>query len=216
MGPTRRELLGGTAAAAGMGLMPGRPNRGEHESGLVTGKPKALAYAELPGFLSREQITWHHDSHYGGALKKFAQLDGDIMGDHKARIAKANSVILHELYFDNMTSEDATPASATSELISGRFGSMESWLEDFRAAAMASRGWAMLAWHPLNGRIYNVSADGHADGPMCFGVPLVVLDMYEHSYYIDFQNKKADYVDGFTKHLNWSEIDRRVKALEER
>ncbi|MFT5052038.1 MAG: Fe-Mn family superoxide dismutase [Chlamydiales bacterium] len=85
-------------------------------------------------------------------------------------------------------------------------------MDDFRAVALASRGWASLVWHPVNGRLYNVAADGHADGPMCFGVPLVVLDMYEHSYYIDFQNRKSDYVDGFMAHLDWLEIDRRFGA----
>ncbi|MCP3917231.1 MAG: hypothetical protein GY711_16915 [bacterium] len=70
----------------------------------------------------------------------------------------------------------------------------------------------MLARHPVNGRLYNLATDAHDDGPMWFGVPLVVLDMYEHSYYIDYQNKKADYVDGFTECLSWVEIDQRIRA----
>ena len=64
----------------------------------------------------------------------------------------------------------------------------------------------------VNSRLYNVATDAHDDGPLWFGVPLVVIDMYKHAYYIDFQNRKADYVDGFTEHLNWVEIDRRIRA----
>lgn len=212
MKPTRRELLYGAASAAGAGLLPTTSLQEERESGLVTGKPKALGYTELPGFLSKEQVRWHHESHYGGALKKFTQLDAAVVGDHKTRVAKANSVILHELYFDNMTAEDSGPTGSTQELLPARFGSLERWVDDFRAAALSSRGWAVLAWHPLNGRLYNIATDAHDDGPLWFGVPLVVIDMYEHSYYIDFQNKKADYVDGFLGHLNWTEIERRVSA----
>ncbi len=212
MRPTRRDLLHGAAGAAGAGLLPTSSPQAERESGLVTGKPKALAYSELSGFLSKEQLSWHHDSHYGGALKKFTQLDAAVTGDHKTRIAKANSVILHELYFDNMTSEDSAPTSVADEVVAARFGSVDSWVEDFRAAAMAARGWTVLAWHPVNSRLYNLATDAHDDGPLWFGVPLVVIDMYEHAYYIDFQNRKADYVDGFTEHLNWVEIDRRIRA----
>ncbi len=215
MKPTRRELLYGAASATGAGLLPASPLKEERQSGLVTGKPKALRYTELSGFLSKEQISWHHDSHYGGALKKFTQLDAAVTGDHRSRIAKANSVILHELYFDNMTSTESTPTMSANEVIKARFGSVDRWIEDFRAAAMSSRGWAVLAWHPINGRLYNLATDSHADGPLWFGVPLVVVDMYEHSYYIDFQNKKTDYVDGFTEHLNWAEIDKRVRATGE-
>ena len=209
---TRRGLLYGAAGAAGAGLLPASPLQDESESGLVTGKPKALAYTELSGFLSKEQVSQHHDSHYGGALKRFTQLDTAVTGDHRTRIAKANSVILHELYFDNMTAEDSDPTGAANEAIAARFGSVDRWLEDFRAAATSSRGWAVLAWHPVNGRLYTLATDAHDDGPLWFGVPLVVVDMYEHAYYIDFQNRRAAYVDGFTEHLNWVEIDRRVRA----
>jgi len=212
MRSTRRELLYGAAGATGVGLLPATPLREDRESGLVTGKPKALTYTELSGFLSKEQVAWHHDSHYGGALKKFTQLDAAVTANHRSRIAKANSVILHELYFDNMTADDSDPTSAAKKAIADRFGSLDRWIDDFRAAAMSSRGWAVLAWHQINGRLYNLATDAHDDGPLWFGVPLVVLDMYEHSYYIDFQNRKADYVDGFTGHLNWIEIDRRVRA----
>jgi len=214
MKPTRREILYGAATAAGAGLLPAAPEELASESGLLTGKSKPLRYTELSGFLSKEQLRWHHDSHYGGALKKFVQLDAAVIGDHRSRIAKANSVILHELYFDNMTAADSSPGKVASKTIADRFGSLERWQEDFRAAALSSRGWAVLAWHPLNGRLYNIATDSHDDGPMWFGVPLVVLDMYEHAYYIDYQNRKADYVAGFTDHLNWSEIDRRIQATE--
>ena len=63
-----------------------------------------------------------------------------------------------------------------------------------------------------NGRLYNVVSDSHDDGPVWSGIPLAVVDTYEHAYYIDFQNRKADYVVTFTKHLDWNAIERRLRA----
>ena len=218
---SRRSLLFTAAAAAGarlsmpIGARPGGSTTAAAarvDSGLVTGKPKALPYAKIAGFLSKDQIRWHHGSHYSGALKAFTRLDANPTGDHRTRIAKANSVVLHELYFDNMTARKAEPAAATQEALTKRFGSLDRWLADFAAAARSCRGWAVLAYHPINGKLYNIASDSHDDGPSWFGVPLVVVDMYEHSYYIDYQNKKADYVEGFIVHLDWTEFDRRLRA----
>ncbi len=217
MNRSRRSFLYGAAAAAGAGLaFPAwakeKPPPPPGESGIVTGKPRALRYEAVEGFLSKEQIGWHHDSHYGGALKKFVQLDADATGDHRLRTAKMNSVVLHELYFDNMAGKPSDPKSSANAALKKRFGSVDRWIADFRAAALSSRGWAVLAWHPVNGKLYNIATDAHDDGPAWFGVPLVVVDMYEHAYYLDFQNKKKDYVNGFTDHVDWAEVDRRVKA----
>jgi len=171
-----------------------------------------LPHAEIAGFLSKEQLRWHHDSHYGGALKGFTRLDATPTGDHRKRIAKANSVVLHELYFAGMTGEKTTPGDAARKAIERRFGSLDRWIEDFDAAAKSCRGWAVLAHHPVNDKLYNIATDSHDDGPAWFGVPLVVVDVYEHSYYIDYQNRKADYVAAFASHIDWDEVERRMRA----
>lgn len=211
---SRRSMLYRSAAIAGAGFLPrGAPIAREGaaaESGLVTGKPKPLSYEALEGFLGSEQIRWHHESHYGGALRKFTSLDANPTGSHRTRIAKANSVVLHELYFDNMTAKAKSPGEETAKTLGKRFGSLERWVEDFRAAAKSCRGWAVLAYHPVNGKLYNTASDSHDDGPVWFGVPLVVADVYEHAYYLDFQNRKADYIDAFTDHVDWNEVERRL------
>jgi len=214
---SRRSMLYRTAAVAGVGLLPlpARAARGQSipESGLVTGKPKPLPYGALEGFLGSAQLEWHHDSHYAGALKGFVSLDTDPTGSHRTRVAKANSVVLHELYFDNMAAKGTSPGEAVAAAIGERFGSVDRWAEDFGAAARSCRGWAVLAYHPVNGKLYNMSSDSHDDGPAWFGVPLLVVDMYEHAYYLDFQNRPADYVDGFMDHIEWTEVERRLRAL---
>lgn len=210
----RREFLGHSAVtgAALPFFRTAEQDSGEERSGLITGKPRPTRYRTIKGFLSSEQVRWHHESHYGGALRAFNGLDADPTGRHRTRVAKANSVLLHELYFDNMSAKPGDPGRATNEALKGRFGSVERWIEDFRAAGRSCRGWAVLCWHPVNGKLYNVCSDSHDDGPVWSGVPLVVADVYEHSYYIDYQNRKGDYVDAFTDHVDWAEVERRVRA----
>ena len=93
-----------------------------------------------------------------------------------------------------------------------RFGSLDKWIEDFSAAATSARGWAILAFQPVNGKLYNVATDMHDIGVMAFGIPLVLIDCYEHAFYVDYRNKKGDYVSAFPKHIDWSEVGRRMAA----
>ena len=121
-------------------------------------------------------------------------------------------MLLHELYFENMTAKKIDVGRTTNDVLKKRFGTIDRWVEDFRAAAKSCRGWAVLAWHPVNGKLYNVCTDSHDDGPAWSGVPLVIVDMYEHAYYLDYQNRKSDYADGFTDHIDWTAVERRLRA----
>ena len=66
---------------------------------------------------------------------------------------------------------------------------------------------------PVNGKLYNVVSDEHAMGLLWMAVPLVVIDVYEHAFYIDYQNRKADYVDKFLAHVDWNEVNARFRSL---
>jgi superoxide dismutase, Fe-Mn family len=196
------------------------------QSGLVTGKPKPLKHQAIPGFLSAEQIAPHHTAHYGGALKGYGAADAQIeqavksgepidpaaYGALKRAVnSKGNSVVLHELYFDGLTLEAADPAPEIRAAIEKRFGSVEKWAEDFISSAKDAAGWAMLVQHPVNGRLYNVVSDEHAMGVLWMAVPLVVIDTYEHAFYIDYQNRKAEYVERFIGHVDWNEANARYR-----
>lgn len=229
----RNFLLASSGAAAGSFLVPGFAEGEELSSnphltsGLVTGVAKPLKHKEVPGFLSAAQIAPHHTAHYGGALKAFAGADEKFEASFKKGItidasaferlkqiqsSRGNSVILHELYFDGLALKSTEPAAGIKEAIVKRFGSMEKWTSDFIASAKSAAGWAMLVVHPINGRLYNVVSDEHAQGPLWFSAPVVVIDVYEHAFYIDYQNKKADYVEKFMQFVDWAEADRRYRA----
>ena len=76
----------------------------------------------------------------------------------------------------------------------------------------AHYGWAMLVKHPVNGKLYNVVSDEHAMGVLWMAMPIIVIDTYEHAFYIDYQNRKADYVEKFMAHIDWIEANSRFEA----
>ena len=188
--------------------------------------PKRLKHESIPGFLSAKQIAPDHTAHYGGALKGYVSADGKIeeaaksgqaiepatFGALKRMInSKGNSVVLHEMYFDGLAVEDNEPVEEVRTAIAARFGSLEKWATDFIASAKDAAGWAMLVKHPVNGKLYNVVSDEHAMGILWMATPLVVIDTYEHAFYIDYENRKADYVEKFMDHIDWHEVARRFK-----
>ena len=196
-------------------------------SGLVTGKPKPLKHKSIPGFLSAEQIAPHHTAHYGGALKGYSAadakveasiksdeaLDGAAFGALKRAInSKGNSVVLHEMYFDGMAPKTPDPAADVRAAIEKRFGSIDKWAGDFIASAKSAAGWAMLVKHPVNGKLYNVVSDEHSMGVIWMAIPLVVIDTYEHAFYIDYQNRKVQYVEKFIDHVDWDEVNARFRV----
>lgn len=235
---TRRGFLGASGAAAASGaavawltaVCGSRPASAgdppqDHDSALATGALVPLAYESLPGFLSKEQLSLHHGKHYGGALKALAGIEGRVYSAEgvtdpaarrelgRAQSEKANSVILHELYFAGMRAEAAAPKEALRDVLVKRFGSLDRWRADLEACALAANGWAMLAAHPVNGRLYHVVSDAHDVGPLWLARPLVLIDMYEHAYYVDYRNDKSAYVKAWFERIDWAEAERRWQAL---
>ncbi|MBI83196.1 MAG: hypothetical protein CMJ81_08375 [Planctomycetaceae bacterium] len=227
----RNFLFASTGATAGSMFVPGLAVGAENyqyfsRSGLVTGKPKPLRHRAIPGFLSAEQIAPHHKAHYGGALRGYSAADARVEESVKtgsaidagaygamlrSRQSKGNSVILHELYFGGLAPVSPDLQGDVRSAIEKRFGSIDKWASDFQASAKGARGWAMLVRHPVNEKLYNVVSDEHAQGLLWMAVPLVVIDVYEHAFYVDYQNRKALYVEKFMDHIDWDEVNTRYR-----
>jgi Fe-Mn family superoxide dismutase len=227
---SRREVIQAAAAlgvggtlASGLAAQPAAAG-----SALVTGSPKPLKYQEIPGLLTKAQVAPHYTAHYGGALKRYLAIEQQLerlfagkdpaAGDaHVAavrdRVNKMNSVLLHELYFDGLAPAPPAPAGPLAEALARRFGSVDRWAEDFRTCCLAAAGWGVLARDAVNGKLYNVASDLHEVGVIWLGQPLVVCDVYEHAFYVDYQNKKADYAANFLKFIDWAEAGRRYQSL---
>jgi Fe-Mn family superoxide dismutase len=216
----------GSILVPGLTLAQGSESSPYSDSGLITGTPKQLRFNEVPGFLSTAQITPHHTAHYGGALKAFTGVEKTLEESYaggtgidpaafetlkRLQSSRGNSVILHEYYFDGLALKSGTPPTGIRGAIDKRFGSIDKWAADFVSSAKAAAGWAVLVIHPVNGKLYNVVSDEHAQGPLWLSAPLVVLDTYEHAFYVDYQNRKAEYVEKYLGFMDWSEAERRYR-----
>lgn len=122
-----------------------------------------------------------------------------------------NGMRLHELYFENMGGDgDISKFAALSGEIARSFGSYEMWEKDFRATGtMRGIGWVILYKDMTNGRLMNFWINEHDVAHPSGCVPLLVMDVFEHAYMIDYGLKRADYIDVFMKNINWSFIDSR-------
>src|SRR5213082_4253454 len=172
--------------------------------------------------MSERLIVSHYENNYVGAVKrlnlieeKLAELDCAsapvfvVNGLKREQLIAMNSMILHELFFDGL-GDQSEPSSALREALARNFGSFERWRAEFVAMGKAlggGSGWVLLSWSPRDGKLVNQWASDHCH-TLAGGMPILALDMYEHSYHIDFGAKAAGYVDTFMDVINWRNADR--------
>jgi len=177
--------------------------------------------------MSERLIISHYENNYGGAVKRLnlieerlAELDYDkaagflINGLKCEQLVAMNSMILHELFFDGL-GERSEPSAVLREAIARDFGSYERWHSEFAAMGKAlggGSGWVLLSWSPRDRKLVNQWASDHCH-TLAGGTPILALDMYEHSYHIDFGAKPASYVDTFMAAIRWSNSDRLFSDL---
>lgn len=125
-----------------------------------------------------------------------------------------NGMRLHELYFGNMMKE-ATPLSegALKEKMISLYGSIENWQKKFLAVgAMRGIGWVVLAHDTETGELFNVWINEHDGGHLAGATPLLVMDVFEHAFVLDYGTKRADYLAAFMSAIDWKVVESRFIA----
>lgn len=123
-----------------------------------------------------------------------------------------NGMRLHEYYFENLGGKGEVPREGKlfKKLVDS-FGSYEAWERDFRAtASMRGIGWAILYQDVISGQFINFWVNEHDVGHPAGGMPILILDVFEHAFMIDYGLKRADYIEAFFKNINWAEVEKRV------
>ena len=120
---------------------------------------------------------------------------------------------LHEAYFDNLGGQGGTPVGKVAKMIARDFGSVEKWLAEFAACGLAARGWVVLAYDLEEKCLCNFIADVHNQGGVWGAVPLLVLDVYEHAYFLDYATARKKYVETFMANVDWSAVNSRLEKL---
>jgi superoxide dismutase, Fe-Mn family len=176
--------------------------------------------------LSERLIRSHWENNYGGAVKNLGKTRGEIAaltkdsppmlaaGLLERELTFRNSVVLHELYFGNLGGSGA-PGTAVRAALADTFGSTERFEELFRLACsglFGGSGWVVLAWDPRTAdlRLY---ASGNHKETAAVGTPVLVCDLYEHSYALDYGAAAAKYVDAFWQNVDWAVVERRLAAV---
>jgi Fe-Mn family superoxide dismutase len=177
--------------------------------------------------LSEKQITPHRDVLYVGYVKKLNEIESaqrtadlskangtyaEIRELKNEEIFATNGVFLHEDYFANL--EHGKGGDATGALfdaITKEWGTYEKWKAEFIACGKSSRGWVVLAFSLNDGRLHNYLADRHDIGGVWNAIPLLVLDVYEHAYMIDYATDRASYLNAFMANINWDVVQRKYE-----
>jgi Fe-Mn family superoxide dismutase len=187
-------------------------------------KPLACDPGRIRG-MSERLIVSHYENNYGGAVKRLNLLEEQLAGlDFAAapgflinglkreQLVAMNSMILHELFFAGL-GEESGPGTELAEALARDFGSAARWRTEFAATGKAlggGSGWVLLTWSPRDGRLVNQWAADHTT-TLAGGIPILALDMYEHSYHLDFGAQAAGYVDTFMAVIRWANADRLFK-----
>ena len=226
----RRDLLvAGAALGAGSALAA----TAGPAAAQGTAAPARAAYAPqpvplpfdpkaIPG-LSEKLLTSHHDNNYVGAVKRIAAISAQIAaldpatapgfllnGLKREELIATNSMILHELYFANLGAVGGASVKLAA-MIERDFGSMARWHVEFSAIGKAlggGSGWVVLQYNHRDKRLVNSWANDHTMS-LAGATPLLVLDMFEHAYAMDYGSKAAAYVDAVMAAINWNEVSGR-------
>jgi superoxide dismutase, Fe-Mn family len=191
-----------------------------------TMKPLSCDPSRVRG-MSERMIVGHYENNYGGAVKrlnlideKLAELDyanapGFLLnGLKREQLIATNSMILHEVFFDGL-GDESEPGARLKDALTRDFGSCERWRAEFIAMGKAlggGSGWVLLSWSARDGKLVNQWAADHCH-TLAGGTPILALDMYEHSYHIDYGAKAGDYVGAFMAAINWPALQRRYAGL---
>jgi len=183
-------------------------------------KPLSCDPARIKG-MSERLIVSHYENNYGGAVKRLNLIEEQLAGLNyetapgfvinglkREQLIAMNSMILHELFFDGL-GDESEPGSALRAALARDFGSFERWRAEFVAMGKAlagGSGWVLLSWSPRDRKLVNQWAADHAH-TLAGGVPILALDMYEHSYHIDYGAKAATYVDTFMEAVRWANAE---------
>lgn len=175
--------------------------------------------------ISENQLNQHYKL-YEGYVNKVNEiwniLDKDInLGEGNQVYSKMRSLMrgqsfaldgvkLHELYFQNICNSGRGIPLEFLKKVNISFGSYERFLEIFKKTALSVRGWCLLCLEPKDYKLHVYGLDAHDDGTVLCSVPIIILDVYEHAYMIDFGIDRKKYIDIFMNTLNWNVVNKRL------
>ena len=186
-------------------------------------KPLKFNSETLKG-ISQKTIEIHHSKLYAGyvnksneiseklgVLRKSGKVEGnqiysELRGLKLGETFAVNGVYLHENYF-SILGGDGVPRGEIIRAIEEKWGSLDEFKAYFSACGMAARGWAILAWDMHEKKLMQYNCDAQNHGGIWGAIPIIAMDVYEHSYFIDTGSDRATYIKAFFDNLNWDKVE---------
>ncbi len=184
-------------------------------------------YNALEPYYEERTLRLHHGAHHK------AYVDGLNKAESKLAEARQNSDfslvkhwerelafhgsghILHSIFWENMKSHGGGPAEGDiAPQIDKDFGGFEAFKKHFTAAATAveGSGWALLCWSPIFNKLEILTTEKHQNLTQWGAYPLLVIDLWEHAFYLQYQNKKAEFIEAWWNLVNWENVNKRLNA----
>lgn len=188
----------------------------------------AYDYGSLEPHISGRIMQLHHDKHHAAyvkganeALDRLAEARhkndfASIAGLEKALAFHVSGHVLHSLFWRNMTPKaGGRPTGALAGAIDRDFGSFDAFRKQMIAVASSimGSGWAALAWEPVAGRLVTAQIYDHQSNVTQGGTPLLVLDAWEHAFYLQYQNRKTEFFEAVWNVWNWRDVAERLEAV---
>ncbi|MGD8451723.1 MAG: superoxide dismutase [Phycisphaerae bacterium] len=236
---SRREILGSAALlggwyALGSASAQAAPAADDQPASEVQGPyrlpPLPYDYADLEPHLDAQTMKLHHDVHHAGyvrganaavaELEEIRRVGGNEI--HRVRTVteslafNASGHLLHTLFFESMKRGGGGDPAAGSEIaqaITRDFGTIDAFRAQLAAAAqqVQGSGWSVLALEPVSQRLLVLQAEKHQNLGVWGCVPLLAIDVWEHAYYLKFQNRRSDFIKAFLNVVNWDSAQARLQ-----
>lgn len=224
-------LVAGSIATGGLGPVPmAAAKEGEQAvPAFYKLPPLPYAYDALEPHIDKKTMTIHHDKHHAGYTrglnKTLSALDaartsgefGNIQQLSRALAFHMGGYINHSIFWKNMAPEGdgvgGKPSGELAKAIARDFGGFAPFTKHFSMAAtkVEGDGWGVLGWNPYLGRLLVVTMMNQQDMIGTGIIPLLMLDVWEHAYYIQYQNRRGDYVKAWWNVVNWKDVTERYQ-----
>ena len=183
--------------------------------------PLPYAYDALEPYYDEQTVRIHHDKHHAGYVAGLNKAEEELAaarasGDYalikhweRELVFHGSGHILHTMFWENMTPEGGgEPSGALAMRIAKDFGDLDAFRAQFSAAANAveGSGWCVLGWVSTLAKLVILQIEKHQDLSLCGVVPLLVIDVWEHAYYLKYQNRRGEWLSNWWNIVNWADV----------
>ena len=167
-------------------------------------------YKLYDGYVSKINEIWatsKNTIYFSDSNATYSKLRSLKLGESYA----LDGVKLHELYFENLCGNKGNPSELLLSYINNDFISFDNFIDYFKAVGLSMRGWAIVTIDNLDSSMHITGSDSHDSGALWDSFPLLVMDVYEHAYMIDFGINRKSYIESFINNINWNVVNKRLE-----